>query len=499
MIRLTPMGPRSPAPMGARSGVVFRGIGAGDVPRGRRGLGDSDAVNQFRNDVALARYQWERRIADARAEYEPYARLVANGIEFLGKLGSMNSPADVLAAWESLESLVSMAGPVGLWMSWYLKAARWIEETLMTSWPVFAEQMNNKHYAYLDDWLAKTILGITGAGDAKPGMIMRAMGWVPIYVLPGPRFCMNSGQPFSDGAVPGSQWYNPIGFSTAQLSQWLGADGRAPTNVEDNVRLFSVMAGPRQEPIPRCGNVSESAMISWMSSDEGAASMERARQLATVLWSRGFEEVELQGGESRAFKSDGLIFVNNLMYDIQHGDVGHYNIWMNVILVRTTMLPNDLLVPLATLAQLRTSSMAATGSELISTEDQAKIDEAVWGPNGEALKKWNLLRFLISASVFAGPALMAEVAKRQPSTAVGLHTMRRTAVGFPAAGSGVAVRVGDVSATAQVKTKTPYALRTSVTMPVGVALPSKIGDLLYACDCRQVSPGEVECKCRRRG
>ncbi len=395
------------------------GLGGSSAPAVSRSLGGTaqeDVVARFNADLAEASNRWLSPIADYANEYSSVSGIVGQALDVVGRIGSMRTADDVFRFMDSLASLASAIGPVGAVVGTFL---RWVNEAgrvLSSTYPAFTIQLQTQHYAYLDKWIAENVLAIRGGATRPSWEAMFALGWVPIYVLPGPSFCNNSG---------------------GRLANWDNGAGRPIEQNADNLKLFSLVAGRRESPIPRCANIRWSEMSSWRTSSEGVASTAEGLDLASVLSGpEGYRTVVLPGHpEARAYVSKGLAFVDNLMYDIGSGS-HHYNVWLNVILVNVTYLPDELLIPLTTYVTLMAGKEKATGSSP-NMEERAAIRSAAFGPNDEAFKRWNLLRLLYDGGAFrSGPALVTELGARARARSATTYRTRPVETLRPSAGLG---------------------------------------------------------------
>jgi hypothetical protein len=361
------------------------------------GLGELTAIDRFRRDVAGARARVQRMIANAEAEWLPYVGIVEGAVDVIGQVGSLTTAADVLRLWDTLSSMARLAGPVGVYAGWFMDAARAIASGLLAIGEAVAIQWQSGHQFALENFIASQVLGLPHS-DARPAsMVMRALGWVPITFIGSGAFCINSGGDTSD---------------------WLIAPRTAARTVEENLAIWANFAGPRLVQAARCASWSVPSQAPWAMTDEGAASRTKAAELARLLSPRGFQPKQfLQGREAWAFRSDGLCFVNTVRTDLQPGAL-EYNVWTSTVLVRVTMLPDEMLVPLATNLQLLAEARVATGSSIIPSDQRAEIRVASWGPDDEAKKRWNLLRYLGNLEP-AFPVIADELLRRHPIIAGG--------------------------------------------------------------------------------
>jgi hypothetical protein len=88
-----------------------------------------------------------------------------------------------------------------------------------------------------------------------------------------------------------------------------------------------------------------------------------------------------------------LIFVNNLRLDLDPG-VRDYIVWMNVILVNVTKLPDSLAAPIAEYVTFRAG---AEERNVWNQDTLGRARDAAFGKDGQAFKSWNLLRLIFHA------------------------------------------------------------------------------------------------------
>lgn len=150
------------------------------------------------------------------------------------------------------------------------------------------------------------------------------------------------------------------------------------------------------------------------------------------------------------YRSEGLIFINNMALDLNPGRANYY-VWINVVLVNTTKLPDAILQPLAEYIAFRTESEAVTG--VIDRERELQILGAAFGgppygaSQGAAFKQWNILRLIyhgMSRSHRLPINALAEMSRRKSA---GVSSQFRPLVGQHTEGgsSGAVAAVAGIS------------------------------------------------------
>lgn len=352
--------------------VKGKSLGLTAPPRTSPNLGYSWAT--FTDALAAANQRWAGIEADLTGQYEaevaPYVDTMNLGIDLVSRLDFSN-PHAFLA---SVRSVAGLAGPVGVAIGKFLEAVEGIVEFLNAVAPAYALQLQDHHYAQLDHWIATRVMSISRGDDSDEAKkaalaLFYGKGWVPIYSLN--EQCYNSG---------------------ADLGRWNGASGIART-IAENRHLFSMIAGPRVEPIRYCSDVSDAAFSAWLDTAEARASIPIGERLCDSLGAGGFTQQRWESHNAWAFQSEGLCFVNNLPHDIDPG-IRVRNFYINAVVVNVTKLPNALLSPIADYVGFREKAEAAG---IWNPENERRCMLAAFGTNGQAFKSWNLLRLIHGA------------------------------------------------------------------------------------------------------
>lgn len=369
----------------------------------RRAREEADPITRFEQDLAGARQQWDARIRSTMEPFVPYFGMAQASAQVIDAIGSVRTKEDVFRLWGQLTSLASMAGPIGKYIGWIMDAIRTVASALLAIGEARAIQWQDGDQWALERHIAGEVLGIPNTDERPSPLVMRALGWIPFTFIPSGAFCVNSGGGPTD---------------------WIKRPHEPCRTIEDNLENWAVFAGPRATTPPNCTKYNAMDQTSWSLTSEGVASKSKALDLAEVLVGRGWNPKQtLQGGSSWAFRSDGLVFVNNTRIDLQPGAL-EYNVWVHTVLVKATMLPDELLVPIATYLHLMNEAMQASGSSRVLTPERQRITEAAFGPSRplvskagsgdpEAKKRWNILRYLPLFGMDAAlPAISDELVRR---------------------------------------------------------------------------------------
>ena len=363
----------------------------------RRGLGTPTGGTTFEQDLAEAQATATAWAASLRDQVDAALPVSTETIQLgLQVLSSLDfSSAD--AFMSSLEALASMFGPYGQYAGALLRFFQRIAGWLTSEFPAFTIQVQDPHFAWMSDRIAKLCLGFTGP---NAGVLAAARGWVFFY---------GYNNHAHDAGYVGLPSEAGIKDSLIHNSAW---DLRAESSFADpkDAADWSMAVAPGQRNLFPNANPSRAP-----------DPMPTAPQIAVsdALWNYlGGNSMRAVGlGSARAepgtaWVGDGLVVYNTAYLDIDSGTKGFY-VYVHGFAVRMDRLPQQIVNPIATYTTLFLKAAQQLGVDengSLPAGVEGQIRAAAFGPHNEAFAQSNLTR-LIAANIRRNPVAFAAIAK----------------------------------------------------------------------------------------